>query len=241
MANIRIPSPLRPYAANNEYVEVSGDTVGVALEDLVGQYPDLGKHLFNDGHLRSFVNIFIGEEDIRFLDGVDTEIEENAELMIIPSIAGGSEVVVRKVDYSALRTNQAFIISLLLLAFILNLWPLVAFVGAVMLIGTLFPQAGLFKRIYRHILKPLKIAKPDVQVDNPEPHLFAQGVGGVFLTGSTLALLLGATIVGWALAWVVIVLASLNLFAGWCAGCFMYYQFNRLGVPGFTQSPIIQE
>jgi uncharacterized membrane protein HdeD (DUF308 family) len=148
---------------------------------------------------------------------------------------------IRKVDHSALRTNQAFIISLLLLGFILNAWPLVAFVAAVMLVGTIWPQVGLFKRIYRHLLKPVGLVKPDVIPDNPEPHRFAQGFGGVVALAATVALLLGVAAVGWALAWLVIVLAALNLFLGFCAGCFVYYQLNRLGVPGFDRAPLQQE
>jgi molybdopterin converting factor small subunit len=89
MASIKIPTPLRAYTANQATVEVSGETVGTALDDLVTQYPDLKAHLFNDGNLRNFVNVFIGEDDIRFLDGVDTSIETDTKLRIIPSIAGG--------------------------------------------------------------------------------------------------------------------------------------------------------
>lgn len=148
------------------------------------------------------------------------------------------ETVIRKIDYSALRTNQAFIITLSLVAFVAELTWLVAFVGAVMLIGTIFPGAGLFKRIYRHVLKPAGIARPDVVPDNPEPHNFSQGLGGAFLAGSTLALVLGVPVVGWVLAWIVIALASLNLFGGFCVGCFVYYQLNKLGTPGFARAPV---
>jgi hypothetical protein len=144
----------------------------------------------------------------------------------------------RRVDHSALRTNQAFIIALLIAAFIFNVWPLVAFVGAVMLIGTVWPNAALFKAIYLYGLKPLKIARPDVRVDNPEPHLFAQGLGGIVLTLATVAFLAGAPTAGWVLAWIVVALAALNLFAGICVGCMLYYWLNRLGVPGFKVAPI---
>jgi molybdopterin converting factor small subunit len=89
MASIRIPAPLRAYTNGNEHVTISGNTVDEALRDLAEQYPALEKHLFNDGKLRSFVNVFVGEEDIRFLDGVDTPVKEGDRLMIIPSIAGG--------------------------------------------------------------------------------------------------------------------------------------------------------
>jgi hypothetical protein len=144
----------------------------------------------------------------------------------------------RKVDQSALKVNQTFIIGLLVLAFVLDSVWLVAFVAAVMLLGTAVPSLALFKGIYQRGLKPAGIVKPDVIVDNPEPHRFAQGFGGVVLVGALIALLAGATFVGWGLVAVVIVLAALNLFLGFCAGCFVYYQLNKLGVPGFAQSPI---
>lgn len=150
----------------------------------------------------------------------------------------GTERHLHQVDYSALRTNQSFIIGLLVLAFITSTWWLVAFVSAVMLVGTAFRGAGLFKRIYRHILKPTGLVKPDVVNDNPEPHNFAQGLGGAFTAGSTVALLLGVPTLGWILAWVVIGLAALNLFGGFCVGCFVYYQLNKLGAPGFKRAPV---
>ncbi|HRE47451.1 MAG TPA: DUF4395 domain-containing protein [Aggregatilineales bacterium] len=143
----------------------------------------------------------------------------------------------RRVDHSALRTNQGFIIGLLILAFILNAPPIVAFVCAVMLIGTAIPTAGLFKAVYFSVLKPAGIVQPAVKTDNPEPHLFAQGVGGGVLIVATLLLVAGSAL-GWVLSWVVVALAALNLFAGICVGCLMYYGFNRLGVPGFTRAPI---
>ncbi len=150
-----------------------------------------------------------------------------------------AEAADRKVDHSALRTNQAFIITLLVIAFVLNAPILVAFVSAVMLIGTAFPSAGLFKAAYAYLLKPAGLVKPDVKLDNPEPHLFAQGLGGIFLLLATLALLIpGLGWIGWVLTWLVIALAALNLFAGVCVGCLIYYQLNRLGVPGFVRAPI---
>lgn len=89
MAHIRIPTPLRPYAGNSDSVAVRGATVEDGLRDLIAQYPDLEPHLFNNGALRSFVNVFLGEEDVRYLDGVQTPIQEDDQLRIIPSIAGG--------------------------------------------------------------------------------------------------------------------------------------------------------
>ncbi|MDX1993131.1 MAG: MoaD/ThiS family protein [bacterium] len=89
MASIKIPTPLRAYTGNQAQVNVSGATVSAALQDLVTQYPDLKPHLFNGEELRNFVNVFLGDEDVRFLDGLETEIEDNTNLRIIPSIAGG--------------------------------------------------------------------------------------------------------------------------------------------------------
>ncbi len=89
MATIRIPTPLRPYTGNNASVNADGGTVGAALSNLTEQYPDLRQHLFEGDELRSFVNIYLNQEDVRYLDGADTEIGENDTLMIIPSIAGG--------------------------------------------------------------------------------------------------------------------------------------------------------
>lgn len=144
----------------------------------------------------------------------------------------------RKVDESALKVNQAFIIALLILAFVLDAVWLVAFVGVVMLSGTAVPALALFKQIYQHLLKPAGLVRPQVITDNPEPHRFAQGFGGVVVAFAVVALLTGQVVVGWTLTGLVVVLAALNLFLGFCAGCFVYYQLNRLGLPGFTASPI---
>lgn len=89
MASIKIPTPLRAYTGNQAQITVSGSTVGAALDDLTTQYPELRPHLYEDDKLRNFVNVFLGDEDVRFLDGLDTEINAGDNLRIIPSIAGG--------------------------------------------------------------------------------------------------------------------------------------------------------
>lgn len=89
MATIKIPTPLRAYTGGEAQISVSGQTIGAALDDLVNQHPDLTPHLFKDGELRNFVNIFLDDEDVRFLDGLETEIDPDTGLRIIPSIAGG--------------------------------------------------------------------------------------------------------------------------------------------------------
>lgn len=134
------------------------------------------------------------------------------------------------VDQSALKVNQSLIIGLLVVAFLANWTWLVAFVAAVMVVGTLWPQAGLFKLAYARLLKPRGWVKPDVVADDPAPHLFAQGLGGLVLTGSAIAFLAGASTPGWLLVGVVVVLAAVNLFLGFCLGCFVYYQMARRGI-----------
>ncbi|MCB0013048.1 MAG: MoaD/ThiS family protein [Anaerolineales bacterium] len=89
MPSFRIPTPLRPYVADNSQVDVSGATVGDALTDLTAQFPDIRQHLFDGEELRSFVNIYLNKEDVRFLEGKATPVEERDMLLIVPSIAGG--------------------------------------------------------------------------------------------------------------------------------------------------------
>jgi MoaD family protein len=91
MAKILIPTPLRQYVDKQDSVEVSGATVGDALNALTSQYPDLRKNLFNDeGKLRSFVNVYVNDEDIRYLKKDATELAAGDTISIVPSIAGGS-------------------------------------------------------------------------------------------------------------------------------------------------------
>ena len=90
MTTLRIPTPLRPYAEGQTEVNIQGATVGAALDDLVTRFPALKKHLFDENDdLRPFVNLFLGDEDVRHLQGVDTPLKDGDKLMIIPSIAGG--------------------------------------------------------------------------------------------------------------------------------------------------------
>jgi molybdopterin converting factor small subunit len=91
MPKVKIPTPLRQYTGGNTEVEVGGTTTGEALGNLASEHPDLKQHLYTgDGKLRSFVNVYKGDEDIRYLEGQDTEVAEGDEISIIPSIAGGS-------------------------------------------------------------------------------------------------------------------------------------------------------
>jgi adenylyltransferase/sulfurtransferase len=86
--NILIPTPLRPYAGKNSVIEVSARTVGEALNDLITQHPDLRKHLFSEeGKLRSFVNVYLNDEDIRYLNKDATPVKDTDAVSIVPSVA----------------------------------------------------------------------------------------------------------------------------------------------------------
>ncbi len=90
MPVLRIPTPLRPYAGGKSEIQVHGRTVAEALEELTGQHPALKQHLYTEnGELRAFVNLFLNDEDIRYLQGVETPLADSDRLMILPSIAGG--------------------------------------------------------------------------------------------------------------------------------------------------------
>ena len=88
---VMIPTPLRAYAGKQESVEVQAATVGEALSALTTKHADLKKHLFSDdGRLRSFVNVYVNDEDIRYLQKDQTAVKAGDTISIVPSIAGGT-------------------------------------------------------------------------------------------------------------------------------------------------------
>lgn len=90
MTILKIPTPLRNYTNGQAEVQVNGSDVAAAMQDLVGQYPTLEQHLYNgNGEMRAFVNLFLGEDNIKDLQGLDTPLGEEDTLRLIPSIAGG--------------------------------------------------------------------------------------------------------------------------------------------------------
>lgn len=87
---VKIPTPLRKFTAENPAVQVEGSTVGAALKDLEGKHPGIWTKLCDDeGKVRRFINIYAGDEDIRFQDGLDTAVAAGGEISIVPAIAGG--------------------------------------------------------------------------------------------------------------------------------------------------------
>lgn len=138
------------------------------------------------------------------------------------------------VDHSALKVNQTGIVATVLVAFIGSaffrpLLVLIPLLAIVLLLGTFAPQLALFKQFYFQVLKPRGVVKPRPVQDRPQPHNFAQGLGGVFL-GVATVFLIPLPVVGLALALLVAVLAFVNLAFGYCLGCQIFYQLERRGL-----------
>jgi molybdopterin converting factor small subunit len=93
MARILIPTPLRQFADKLDTIELSGKNVGEVLTALTTRFPDLKRHLYTDeGKLRSFVNVYLNDEDIRYINKEASPVADSDTLSIVPSIAGGSRV-----------------------------------------------------------------------------------------------------------------------------------------------------
>lgn len=89
MVTVRIPTPLRTLTGGQEQVQAPGETVRAVIEGLEQKHPGIRERLLDDKGVRRFVNIYVGDEDIRFLDGLDTQLKAGDEISIVPAIAGG--------------------------------------------------------------------------------------------------------------------------------------------------------
>lgn len=133
-------------------------------------------------------------------------------------------------DRTALRFNQGAIIVLIGLGFVLAQPWLVGLVAFALALGTIIPALAPFQRLYRDILRPARLLRPDPSAEDAAPHRFAQGLGASVLLIAMIAFLADNSILGWGLALLVVVLAAANLLFGFCAGCFLYFQLHRIGV-----------
>ena len=89
MITVRIPTPLRSLTGGEEQVQAPGETVKAVIETLEQKHPGLKDRLLDDKGVRRFVNIYVGDEDVCFLDGLETKISAGTEVSIVPAIAGG--------------------------------------------------------------------------------------------------------------------------------------------------------
>ena len=92
MATLKLSTPLRSYAEGRSEVQLSGGTVGEAMQALVTEYPALKPYIFAaNGGLRAYIHLFINDEDIQQLAGLDTPLKEADQMLVLPSITGGDE------------------------------------------------------------------------------------------------------------------------------------------------------
>jgi sulfur-carrier protein len=104
MSKIHIPTPLRQYVAKQSSVEVKGKTVAEAMDSLLAQHPDLRRHLYTeDGKLRAFVNLYLNDEDIRYLQKEQTALKDGDNISIVPSIAGGAARIMHLIPSTTAR------------------------------------------------------------------------------------------------------------------------------------------
>ena len=142
----------------------------------------------------------------------------------------------QKIDHTVIRVSQVSLIILNLLAFVLDL-PVVAVISSIFMFIGVLRRKPAYDFVYSMFIQPLKLAKPEVLLDNREPHQFAQLLGTVFTMLGSIFLMLGIPVLGWVLIWIVIALAALNVFGGFCVGCAMYYWLGRMKVSGFNKQP----
>lgn len=143
-----------------------------------------------------------------------------------------------QVDRNAIKSGQSITIVLLVTAFIIDSWVLVTIVTLAQVLGALNLPFAPYRLIYDFVIKPSGLVKPQIVPDNPEPHRFALLMAGMFDGIGAVAIMNNAPLLGWVLVGIVVVLANLNVWVSFCMGCWTYYQLNRIGLPGFTRSPI---
>lgn len=139
-----------------------------------------------------------------------------------------------RIDVNALRTNQALIVSLVLIAFVLGTgnggaW-IVAAVAVSLAIGATRPGYGPFQLLYKRLITPAGILHPKPESGEAAPHRFAQAMGAAFLAIAAILLFAEVTTLGWVLGALVVALALTNLVFGFCAGCFIFYQLRKAGL-----------
>ena len=135
------------------------------------------------------------------------------------------------VDQNALRTNQVFIVATVAIAFLLGADRGVVLLGLLalcMAIGVISPGNGPIQLLYRKLLVPAGVVKPNREPGSAAPHRFAQAMGATCLALAAILLLIGFDLAGWILGFIVLALALVNLVFGFCTGCFIYLHLGRL-------------
>ena len=143
---------------------------------------------------------------------------------------------VRTLDRNALKFNEVTIITLIAVAFVLDLVWLLLILAGILALAAARPQWSPLRAAYQQIILPLHVVGSRIVPGDFAPRRFTQGLAAAVLGLGALALSGGLTVVGWGLAWLVALLAGLSLFGNFCAGCFLFYQLRRAGILGRRQA-----
>ena len=137
-----------------------------------------------------------------------------------------------QVDHAEIKTGQLMTMLIALIAFVTQESTWLILLGLLFLVTALYRPASPFVLSYRLFVKPLGLMKSDYRLDNIQPHSFGQLIGALTVAVCLALLYLGYETAGWIILWILIGLTLVS-WLGWCIGCFLYYQLNRLGLRGF--------
>ena len=139
----------------------------------------------------------------------------------------------RWLDANDIMTGQFLTVAMATTAYVLDRWEFLAFQCGVFVLSVISSGTlDIYSWIYKGLLKPLGILKPDMRIDNVEAYRFADMIGIVVSGSAAYLIYSGNATIGWSLVWAMMSLGSLAFF-GWCAACFMYYIIQKMGIKGF--------
>ena len=136
------------------------------------------------------------------------------------------------VDHAEIKTGQLLTIAIAALSIYLNEERILIGLGVVFLLTALVRPLSPFGLVYKALLRPLKVMSSDYRLDNMQAHNFGQLIGALTVAVAVVLMMQGYELAGWAVVWVLIGLTATS-YLGWCVGCFLYYQINRMGLNGF--------
>lgn len=137
-----------------------------------------------------------------------------------------------QVDHAEIKLGQILTMALSALAFVLSDPRWLIALGGIFLITALIRPLSPFVLLYRLVIRPLNVMHSDYRLDNIQPHSFGQLIGALTAAIAFVLIHQGFIIAGWTVVWILFGLTLVS-YLGWCIGCFMYYQLNRLGLKGF--------
>ncbi len=145
----------------------------------------------------------------------------------------------RWLDSNEIMTGQFLTVAMAVTAYVLGRWEFLAFQCAVFVLSVISSgRLDIYALIYKSILKPLGILKPDMRIDNIEAYQFSHMIGSIVSGSAAYLIYSGSTTIGWGLTWAMMILGSLGFF-GWCIACWMYYMIQKMGIKGFFRHTLI--